>query len=89
MTYLLQLLYSLKTTFDAGRLILRMDGGYGSVENICKLKSIPNLKFVVKAFSTIQSKNLAKDIPLKAYTQVDDSSWVYELPFKEEGILKV
>lgn len=67
------------------KLIIRMDSGYGSMENIEKLKSIPNLLFLTKGYSTRQSANLAKDIKLDQYTKVDDGVWVYEFP-SEDGL---
>lgn len=42
-------------------LIIRADSGYGSFENIQLLKAT-EAKFVVKGFSTQQSKNLAKSV---------------------------
>ncbi|AJA46172.1 transposase [Clostridium pasteurianum DSM 525 = ATCC 6013] len=63
-----------------GNLILRTDSGFGSAENIEKLRSIPNLKFVTKGYSTVKAKNLAKDIPFSEYDKADEAVWVYELP---------
>lgn len=84
------LLYSVTAKFkehlNAGKLILRMDGGYGSLENIELLKSIPGLKFIVKGYSTRQSSRLAKGIPFEAYTRVDKNVWVYELPSNEDDL---
>jgi hypothetical protein len=84
------LLHSVTSKFkehlNAGKLILRMDGGYGSLENIEVLKSIPSLKFIVKGYSTRQSARLAKGIPFEAYTQVDRNIWVYEFPSNEDGL---
>lgn len=36
----------------AGKLILRLESGYGSAENIERLMSIKGLKFIVKGYST-------------------------------------
>ena len=69
-----------KEQLRSGNLILRTDSGFGSSDNVEKLISIPNLKFITKAYSTVSAKNLAKDIPFSEYTQCDKSAWVYELP---------
>jgi len=69
-----------------GKLILRLDSGYGSAENIEKLRGIKGLKFIVKGYSTRTAANIARGVPLSAYTQVSDSAWVYELPQVEEGL---
>ena len=65
------------------KLIIRMDSGYGSMETIEKLKSIPHLLFLTKAYSTRQSANLAKGVKLDEYTQADEWVWVYEFPSKD------
>nr|PZN07921.1 MAG: hypothetical protein DIU64_11465 [Caldicoprobacter oshimai] len=70
----------------SGKLILRLDSGYGSAENIEKLKSIKGLKFIVKGYSTKTAANIAKSVPLSAYTQVNDGAWVYELPQLKGGL---
>ena len=62
-----------------GKLILRTDSGFGSMDNIEKLTSIPGLKFITKGYSTTSAANLAKDIPYSEYTQVANFVWVYEL----------
>ena len=67
-------------TLKNGSLIIRSDSGYGSTDIIELMKSIPNLKFVTKGYSTVKAKNLAKEIPYYEYTQADESAWVYELP---------
>ncbi|URZ03332.1 transposase [Clostridium felsineum] len=64
-------------------LILRTDSGFGSTENVEKLKKITNLKFVTKAYSTRTASNLAKDIPYSEYLQADKAAWVYEIPENE------
>jgi hypothetical protein len=69
-----------------GKLIIRGDSGYGSSDNIEKLSAIPNLKFIVKGYSTIKASNLAKNIKFEDYTQADEAVWVYELP--SEGKLR-
>ncbi|WP_333860731.1 transposase [Clostridium sp.] len=63
-----------------GSLIIRSDSGYGSADIIELMKSIPNLKFVTKGYSTVKAKNLAKEIPYYEYTQADESAWVHEFP---------
>jgi len=75
-----------KEHLRSGKLIIRIDGGYGSADSIEILKAIPGLKFVVKGYSTKQSANLAKNVPLKAYTQADRNVWVYEFPTEEDGL---
>ena len=70
----------------AGKLIVRLDSGYGSAENIEKLRSIKGLKFIVKGYSTKTAANIARGVPLSAYTQVSDGAWVYELPQVEGGV---
>lgn len=63
-----------------GNLILRTDSGFGSSASVERLISIPKLKFITKAYSTVSAKNLAKDIHYSEYTQADKAAWVYELP---------
>lgn len=72
-----------KEQLHNGNLILRTDSGFGSLENIEKLLSIPKLKFITKGYSTVKAKNLAKDISYSEYTQADEAAWVYELPAKD------
>ncbi|MCH4236492.1 MAG: hypothetical protein LKF87_11105 [Clostridium tyrobutyricum] len=62
-----------------GNLILRTDSGFGSIKNVEKLLSIPNLKFVTKGYSTIRAKNLAKNIQYSEYDKADEAAWVHEL----------
>lgn len=69
-----------RDTLNNGGLILRTDSGFGSSENVEKLLSIPNLKFITKAYSTRTASNLASDIDYLEYTQADKAAWVYELP---------
>ncbi|URZ17814.1 transposase [Clostridium felsineum] len=68
-----------------GKLILRTDSGYGSTDNIEKLISIPNLKFVTKGYSPKTASNIAKNIDYSEYIQADESALVYELP-KTNGV---
>lgn len=65
------------------KLIIRVDSGYGSMGTIEKLKSIPNLLFLAKGYSTRQSANLAKSVKLDEYIQADEGVWVYEFPSKD------
>lgn len=69
-----------KEQLHSGNLILRTDSGFGSSNNVEKLLSISNLKFITKGYSTVTAKNLAKDINYSEYTQVDKAAWVYEIP---------
>lgn len=69
-----------KDELHNGNLILRTDSGFGSSYNVKKLISIPKLKFVTKAYSTVSAKNIAKDIHYSEYTQANKVTWVYELP---------
>ncbi|QAA30216.1 transposase [Clostridium manihotivorum] len=69
-----------KDQLRQGNLILRTDSGFGSTENIEKLRSIPKLKFITKAYSTRTPRTIAKDIDYSKYTQADEAAWVYELP---------
>ncbi|EQB86931.1 hypothetical protein J2Z44_000147 [Clostridium punense] len=69
-----------KDQLYTGKLILRTDSGFGSIENIEKLLSIDRLKFITKAYSTVTAKNIAKGIHYSEYTQADEAAWVYELP---------
>jgi hypothetical protein len=79
------ILSKFKDKLRDGNLILRTDSGFGSLENVEKLLSIPKLKFITKGYSTVKAKNLAKDIPYSEYTQADEAAWVYELP-KNNGV---
>jgi hypothetical protein len=65
-----------------GNFIIRGD----SSDNIEKLSAIPNLKFIVKGYSTIKASKLAKNIKFEDYTQANKAVWVYELP--SEGKLR-
>ena len=69
-----------KDQLNNGNLILRTDSGYGSVDNVEKLRSIPKLKFVTKGYSPKTASNLAKNIDYAEYIQADKAAWVYELP---------
>jgi len=70
-----------------GRLIVRLDSGYGSLENIERFMSIKGLKFIVKGYSTRTAAIIARKVPKSAYKQVSEGAWVYELP--QEGRLRV
>lgn len=69
-----------KDQLRSGNLILRTDSGFGSIDNVEKLLSIPKLKFITKAYATTTARNLAKDIDYAEYIQADEAAWVYELP---------
>ncbi len=69
-----------------GKLILRLDSGYGSAKNIEQLRGIKGLKFIVKGYSTRTAANIARGVPLSAYTQVSNGAWVYELSRGEGGL---
>ena len=59
------------------RLILRMDSGYGSDDNIRKIQNI--VLFIAKAFSTVRAANIAKSIKKTDWEVVDDCVDLYEL----------
>lgn len=59
------------------RLILRMDSGYGSDENIRKIQD--KVLFVAKAFSTVRAANIAKSIKKTDWEEVDGCVDLYEL----------
>ncbi|SHJ35579.1 Transposase DDE domain-containing protein [Geosporobacter subterraneus DSM 17957] len=60
-------------------LIIRADSGYGSFENIQLLKAT-GAKFVVKGFSTQQSKNLAKSVQKHQWQKINIQVHVAEIP---------
>ncbi|SPF49511.1 conserved hypothetical protein [Candidatus Desulfosporosinus infrequens] len=60
------------------RLILRVDSGYGSDDNLIKIKN--KIWFVAKAYSTVRATNIAKTIGKKDWVEVDECVDVYELP---------
>ncbi|NFA62290.1 transposase [Clostridium sporogenes] len=78
--FLESIVYKYKDQIHDGNLILRTNSGFGSLENVEKLLSIPKLKFITKGYSTVKASNLAKDIPYSEFTQADKAAWVYELP---------
>ena len=59
------------------RLILRMDSGYGSDDNIRKIQNI--VLFIAKAFSTVRAANIAKSIKKTDWEEVDGCVDLYEL----------
>ena len=59
-------------------LIIRADSGYGSFENIQLLKAT-GTKFVVKGYSTQQSKNLAKSIQEHQWQEINIQVHVAEI----------
>ncbi len=77
-------LSKLKDVAKENRLILRLDSGYGSNENIEKLKD--RVKFVVKGYSTTRASNIAKTIAKEEYEEIDRFVDTYELP--SEGDLR-
>lgn len=60
------------------RLILRVDSGYGSDENIQKIRH--KVLFVAKAYSTVKPTNIAKSINKEDWEEVDGCVDLYELP---------
>lgn len=60
-------------------LILRMDSAYGSLENVLEFKAT-KARFVVKGFSSRQSKNLAAGVSKCDWEEIDNCVDVYELP---------
>lgn len=60
------------------KLILRMDSGYGSDDNIFELKD--KVLFVSKAYSTVRATNMAKNISKNDWEEVDGCVDVFELP---------
>jgi hypothetical protein len=60
------------------RLILRMDSGYGSDDNILKIKD--KVLFVCKAYSTARATNIAKKISKYDWEEVDECVDIFELP---------
>lgn len=62
-----------------GNLIIRADSGYGSFENIQLLKTT-GTKFIVKGYSTQQSKNLAKTIQSHQWEEINIQVHVAEIP---------
>lgn len=64
------------------RLILRVDSGYGSDDNIEKLRY--KTLFVAKAYSTVRAANIAKDIGKKEWEEIDSCVDVFELPANDD-----
>lgn len=62
-----------------GNLIIRTDSGYGSSENIQLLMST-GAKFIVKGFSTKQSRNFAKSIQDNQWQKINIQAHVAEIP---------
>ncbi|MCX7921255.1 MAG: transposase [Clostridia bacterium] len=60
------------------RLILRVDSGYGSDDNINKIRH--KVLFVAKAYSTVRPTNIAKTIKKEDWEEVDDCVDLFELP---------
>jgi transposase len=68
----------LQNPLKENRLIIRADANYGSFENVKTLQNT-GVKFVVKGFSTKQSKNLAKDISKDAWEKINIQVHVAEI----------
>ena len=62
--------FKFKDQISRGNLIIRADSGYGSFENIMKLKAC-GAKFIVKGFSSNQSTKLAKTIEKDQWQKVN------------------
>ena len=60
------------------RLILRVDSGYGSDDNLMKIKN--KILFVAKAYSTVRATNIAKTIDKQDWIEVNECVDIYELP---------
>ncbi len=60
------------------RLILRVDSGYGSDDNLITIKN--KILFVAKAYSTVRATNIAKTIGKQDWDEVDECVDVYEIP---------
>jgi hypothetical protein len=63
------------------RLILRLDSGYGSDDNIEKMRY--KVRFVVKAYSTVRATNIGKTIKKEDWDEIDGCVDIFELPQKE------
>lgn len=63
------------------RLILRVDSGYGSDDNIRKIQH--KVLFVAKAYSTVRPTNIAKSIKKSDWEEVDDCVDLFELPITD------
>jgi transposase len=64
------------------RLILRVDSGYGSDDNIQKIRH--RVLFVAKAYSTVRPTNIAKTIRKSDWEEVDGCVDVFELPGNDD-----
>ncbi len=71
-------LVKLRDIAKDNRLILRMDSGYGSDDNIKNIRH--RVLFVAKAFSTVRPTNIAKGIKKSDWEEVDGCVDVFELP---------
>jgi hypothetical protein len=72
------ILVKLSDTRKDNRLILRVDSGYGSDDNLITIKN--KILFVAKAYSTVRATNIAKTIGKQDWAEVDECVDVYELP---------
>lgn len=64
---------------DKDNLIIRADSGYGSFDNIQLLKAT-GAKFVIKGFSTQQSRNLAKSVTKHQWQKINIQVHIAEVP---------
>lgn len=69
----------LQSPLKENRVIIRADSNYGSFENVKALQNT-GVKFIVKGFSTKQSKNLAKDIPIDAWEKINIQVHIADIP---------
>jgi hypothetical protein len=60
------------------RLILRVDSGYGSDDNLINIKN--KIWFVAKGYSTVRATNIAKTISKQDWIEVNECMDLYELP---------
>lgn len=60
------------------RLIFRFDSGYGSDENIQKIRN--KVLFVAKAYSNVRAAKLAKSVKKSEWEEVDSCVDLFELP---------
>ncbi|AOT68303.1 hypothetical protein Gferi_01085 [Geosporobacter ferrireducens] len=65
------------------KLIIRADSGYGSFNNI-KILQRTEVKFVVKAFSSQQSANLAKTIQNNQWQKINIQVHIVEIPVSKD-----
>ncbi|MBU5438471.1 transposase [Tissierella sp. MSJ-40] len=71
--------FKFKEHLDKDNLIIRADSGYRSFDNIQLLKAA-GAKFVVKGFSTQQSRNFAKSVQKHQWQKINIQVHVAEVP---------